>query len=89
MLCITIIISALYEHSLAVDVAQVYDRDLTTDDFMGSATVTLSDLELDKWVFRLEFRCKLLFYKWILISWELKRKYAKNKLTVKMFAINT
>lgn len=27
---------------------QVYDRDLTTDDFMGSASVTLSDLELDK-----------------------------------------
>ncbi|KAI4830775.1 hypothetical protein KUCAC02_002388 [Chaenocephalus aceratus] len=27
---------------------KVYDRDLTTDDFMGSATVTLSDLEMDK-----------------------------------------
>lgn len=27
---------------------KVYDRDLTTDDFMGSATVPLSDLELDK-----------------------------------------
>ncbi|KAM9366890.1 multiple C2 and transmembrane domain-containing protein 2 isoform 2-T2 [Symphorus nematophorus] len=27
---------------------KVYDRDLTTDDFMGSASVTLSDLELDK-----------------------------------------
>ncbi|KAM3625503.1 uncharacterized protein V6R79_013103 [Siganus canaliculatus] len=27
---------------------KVYDRDLTTDDFMGSANVTLSDLELDK-----------------------------------------
>lgn len=28
----------------------MYDRDLTTDDFMGSAIVTLSDLEIDKWV---------------------------------------
>uniref|UniRef100_UPI0037E9954D multiple C2 and transmembrane domain-containing protein 2-like isoform X1 n=1 Tax=Semicossyphus pulcher TaxID=241346 RepID=UPI0037E9954D len=27
---------------------KVYDRDLTTDDFMGSACVTLSDLEIDK-----------------------------------------
>ncbi|CAJ1048487.1 multiple C2 and transmembrane domain-containing protein 2 isoform X2 [Xyrichtys novacula] len=27
---------------------KVYDRDLTTDDFMGSANVTLSDLEIDK-----------------------------------------
>ncbi|XP_076595625.1 multiple C2 and transmembrane domain-containing protein 2 isoform X2 [Chaetodon auriga] len=27
---------------------KVYDRDLTTDDFMGSASVTLSDLEVDK-----------------------------------------
>ncbi|XP_033988601.1 multiple C2 and transmembrane domain-containing protein 2-like isoform X2 [Trematomus bernacchii] len=27
---------------------KVYDRDLTTDDFMGSATVTLSELEMDK-----------------------------------------
>uniref|UniRef100_A0A8C4NM49 C2 domain-containing protein n=1 Tax=Dicentrarchus labrax TaxID=13489 RepID=A0A8C4NM49_DICLA len=27
---------------------KVYDRDLTTDDFMGSASVTLSDLETDK-----------------------------------------
>lgn len=27
---------------------QVYDRDLTTDDFMGSASVTLSDLVMDK-----------------------------------------
>ncbi|CAN9506874.1 unnamed protein product [Ophioblennius macclurei] len=27
---------------------KVYDRDLTTDDFMGSASVLLSDLELDK-----------------------------------------
>ncbi|KAK2853477.1 hypothetical protein Q5P01_006138 [Channa striata] len=27
---------------------KVYDRDLTTDDFMGSATVLLSDLEIDK-----------------------------------------
>ncbi|GLD55583.1 multiple C2 and transmembrane domain-containing protein 2-like protein [Lates japonicus] len=27
---------------------KVYDRDLTTDDFMGSASVTLSDLEMDK-----------------------------------------
>ncbi|KAM7406521.1 hypothetical protein PAMP_000895 [Pampus punctatissimus] len=27
---------------------KVYDRDLTTDDFMGSASVTLSDLEIDK-----------------------------------------
>lgn len=32
------------------DMTQVYDRDLTTDDFMGSASVTLSDLEIDKWV---------------------------------------
>lgn len=30
------------------DVNQVYDRDLTTDDFMGSASVTLSDLVMDK-----------------------------------------
>lgn len=29
---------------------QVYDRDLTTDDFMGSASVTLSDLVMDKYV---------------------------------------
>ncbi|XP_077419789.1 multiple C2 and transmembrane domain-containing protein 2-like isoform X2 [Vanacampus margaritifer] len=27
---------------------KVYDRDLTTDDFMGSASVLLSDLDLDK-----------------------------------------
>ncbi|KAM8763148.1 multiple C2 and transmembrane domain-containing protein 2 isoform 2-T2 [Acanthopagrus schlegelii] len=27
---------------------KVYDRDLTTDDFMGSTSVTLSDLEFDK-----------------------------------------
>ncbi|TNN58752.1 Multiple C2 and transmembrane domain-containing protein 2 [Liparis tanakae] len=27
---------------------KVYDRDLTTDDFMGSASVALSDLEMDK-----------------------------------------
>ncbi|XP_028257588.1 multiple C2 and transmembrane domain-containing protein 2 isoform X2 [Parambassis ranga] len=27
---------------------KVYDRDLTTDDFMGSASILLSDLELDK-----------------------------------------
>ncbi|XP_071344283.1 multiple C2 and transmembrane domain-containing protein 2-like isoform X2 [Trachinotus anak] len=27
---------------------KVYDRDLTTDDFMGSASVNLSDLEIDK-----------------------------------------
>ncbi|KAM7016031.1 multiple C2 and transmembrane domain-containing protein 2 [Tautogolabrus adspersus] len=27
---------------------KVYDRDLTTDDFMGSASVTLSDLEIDR-----------------------------------------
>nr|XP_046258857.1 multiple C2 and transmembrane domain-containing protein 2 isoform X2 [Scatophagus argus] len=27
---------------------KVYDRDLTTDDFMGSASVTLSDLGIDK-----------------------------------------
>ncbi|XP_074517106.1 multiple C2 and transmembrane domain-containing protein 2 isoform X2 [Sebastes fasciatus] len=27
---------------------KVYDRDLTTDDFMGSASVMLSDLEMDK-----------------------------------------
>ncbi|XP_029284494.1 multiple C2 and transmembrane domain-containing protein 2 isoform X2 [Cottoperca gobio] len=27
---------------------KVYDRDLTTDDFMGSASVLLSDLEMDK-----------------------------------------
>ncbi|XP_053287662.1 multiple C2 and transmembrane domain-containing protein 2 isoform X2 [Pleuronectes platessa] len=27
---------------------KVYDRDLTTDDFMGSASVVLSDLEMDK-----------------------------------------
>ncbi|KAM6950645.1 multiple C2 and transmembrane domain-containing protein 2 isoform 2-T2 [Lycodopsis pacificus] len=27
---------------------KVYDRDLTTDDFMGSASVTLGDLEMDK-----------------------------------------
>ncbi|XP_077569804.1 multiple C2 and transmembrane domain-containing protein 2-like isoform X2 [Stigmatopora nigra] len=27
---------------------KVYDRDLTTDDFMGSATVFLADLDLDK-----------------------------------------
>ncbi|KAK5874492.1 hypothetical protein PBY51_019432 [Eleginops maclovinus] len=27
---------------------KVYDRDLTTDDFMGSAIVTLSELEMDK-----------------------------------------
>ncbi|TKS69726.1 Multiple C2 and transmembrane domain-containing protein 2 [Collichthys lucidus] len=27
---------------------KVYDRDLTSDDFMGSASVTLSDLEMDK-----------------------------------------
>ncbi|XP_028289958.1 multiple C2 and transmembrane domain-containing protein 2 isoform X2 [Gouania willdenowi] len=27
---------------------KVYDRDLTTDDFMGSASVSLTDLELDK-----------------------------------------
>ncbi|XP_073320106.1 multiple C2 and transmembrane domain-containing protein 2-like isoform X1 [Pagrus major] len=27
---------------------KVYDRDLTTDDFMGSTSVTLSDLEIDK-----------------------------------------
>lgn len=27
---------------------QVYDRDLTTDDFMGSASVVLSDLVMDK-----------------------------------------
>ncbi|XP_026149166.1 multiple C2 and transmembrane domain-containing protein 2 isoform X2 [Mastacembelus armatus] len=27
---------------------KVYDRDLTTDDFMGSASVVLSDLEIDK-----------------------------------------
>lgn len=32
----------------AASLQQVYDRDLTTDDFMGSAVVTLSDLELDK-----------------------------------------
>lgn len=30
---------------------QVYDHDLTTDDFMGSASYLLSDLEFDKWVF--------------------------------------
>lgn len=34
--------------ALVFDMPQVYDRDLTTDDFMGSASVTLSDLELDK-----------------------------------------
>lgn len=34
---------------------QVYDRDLTTDDFMGSASVLLSELEMDKLVkFRLQ-----------------------------------
>lgn len=27
---------------------QVYDRDLTTDDFMGAASVLLSGLEMDK-----------------------------------------
>lgn len=35
---------------LLFDMTQVYDRDLTTDDFMGSASVMLSDLEMDKWV---------------------------------------
>lgn len=34
--------------SFTPDVSQVYDRDLTTDDFMGSASVTLSDLVMDK-----------------------------------------
>lgn len=34
--------------SFTPDVNQVYDRDLTTDDFMGSASVTLSDLVMDK-----------------------------------------
>lgn len=34
--------------SFTRDVNQVYDRDLTTDDFMGSASVTLSDLVMDK-----------------------------------------
>ncbi|MGH0183796.1 UNVERIFIED_CONTAM: hypothetical protein FKN15_013203 [Acipenser sinensis] len=29
---------------------KVYDRDLTTDDFMGSTDITLSDLELDRTV---------------------------------------
>ena len=29
-------------------VPQVYDRDLATDDFMGSACVPLTDLEVDK-----------------------------------------
>ncbi|KAK6476994.1 multiple C2 and transmembrane domain-containing protein 2-like isoform X3 [Huso huso] len=29
---------------------KVYDRDLTTDDFMGSTNITLSDLELDRTV---------------------------------------
>lgn len=33
---------------LHLNVNQVYDRDLTTDDFMGSASVTLSDLVMDK-----------------------------------------
>lgn len=33
---------------LMFDMKQVYDRDLTTDDFMGSTSVTLSDLEFDK-----------------------------------------
>lgn len=33
---------------LMYDMTQVYDRDLTTDDFMGSASVTLSDLEMEK-----------------------------------------
>lgn len=37
------------------DITQVYDRDLTTDDFMGSASVTLSDLEVDKWVPQWEY----------------------------------
>lgn len=40
---------------LAFDMTQVYDRDLTTDDFMGSASVTLSDLEIDKWVPQWEY----------------------------------
>lgn len=35
---------------LMFDMKQVYDRDLTTDDFMGSTSVTLCDLEFDKWV---------------------------------------
>uniref|UniRef100_A0A8B9L4D6 C2 domain-containing protein n=1 Tax=Astyanax mexicanus TaxID=7994 RepID=A0A8B9L4D6_ASTMX len=34
---------------------KVYDRDLTTDDFMGSSSVVLSDLELEKWVNRILF----------------------------------
>lgn len=38
----------LNELLLVFHLQQVYDRDLTTDDFMGSAIVTLSDLELDK-----------------------------------------
>lgn len=37
------------------DMTQVYDRDLTTDDFMGSSSVTLSDLEMEKWVPQWEY----------------------------------
>lgn len=29
---------------------QVYDRDLTTDDFMGSSSVALGEVELEKYV---------------------------------------
>uniref|UniRef100_A0A7N9B170 Multiple C2 and transmembrane domain-containing protein 2-like n=1 Tax=Mastacembelus armatus TaxID=205130 RepID=A0A7N9B170_9TELE len=41
---------------------KVYDRDLTTDDFMGSASVVLSDLEIDKYVQEFDslFICALL-----------------------------
>lgn len=51
----------LHELPLVFDSQQVYDRDLTTDDFMGSATVPLSDLELDKWVCQSE-GCGCLFF---------------------------
>lgn len=34
--------------ALTLSLTQVYDRDLTTDDFMGTAVVRLHDLVIDK-----------------------------------------
>lgn len=39
----------MYLKGLSHVLVQVYDRDLTTDDFMGSSSVALNELELEKY----------------------------------------
>lgn len=45
---ITVSIKLCVISPFVFDMTQVYDRDLTSDDFMGSASVLLSDLGTDK-----------------------------------------